>query len=80
MKCLKCGSENVNVQAISNVKSHGGTIPWWYWLCFVWVVDVMLYCCLIGFFGINIHHIFKKTKTKIESYAVCQECGHKWRM
>lgn len=80
MTCPKCKSENVNVQIVSETKSRGGTIPWWYWLCFVWIIDLCLYLCIIGFFGVNIHHIFRKTKSKTKSYVVCQNCGHKWKV
>ena len=80
MRCSKCKSENVNVQTASNVKSRGGTTPFWYWWSGACLIDFMLYCCIIGFFGVNIHHMFKMTKTKIETYAVCQDCGHRWRV
>lgn len=80
MICPKCGSENVNVQTASNVKSRGGTTPFWYWITGACLLDLALYCCIIGFFGVNIHHIFHKTTTKVETYAVCQTCGHKWKI
>ena len=79
MICKKCKSSNVNVQIFNNTKSNGGHIPFWYWISFAWVIDLMLYCCVIGFFGINIHHNFKKTKTKAESRCVCQDCGYVWK-
>ena len=78
MKCKKCGSENVNVQAIGVVKSkHHGVM---YWLCFGWLIDLMLWIFLT--MPRLIVAIFrpKKVKTKIKSYAVCQECGHKWKI
>lgn len=88
MVCPKCGSTNVNVQAVGNVKSRGGVgsqRAWLlYWLCFGWAIDLMLYCCIIGFFGFTIHHYLKKrayrTKTDVETYALCQECGHKYKV
>lgn len=80
MECKKCNGTNVVVQTVGNVSSKGGTTPWWYWLCCVWMIDFVLYCCLIGFLGINIHKSFKKTKTKVQAYAVCQDCGHKWKI
>ena len=78
MKCKKCGSENVNVQAIGVVKNkHHGLA---YWLCFGWLVDLMLWLFLT--IPRLIVAIFKpkKVKTKIKSYAVCQECGYKWKI
>ena len=44
------------------------------------VFDLALYCFIIGFLGINIKHIFRKTTTRIKTYAVCQTCGHKWKI
>jgi hypothetical protein len=70
----------VSAQAVSDVHSQGGTIPFWYWWSFAWVIDLLLYCCIIGFFGVNIHHHFKKTKTKVKNYAICQDCGHMWKL
>ena len=80
MECVKCSSTNVKVEAVSNVKSRGGTLPWWYWFGCVWVIDLMLYRMLIGFMGVNICHLFKKTKTKVQTYGVCQDCGKTWKL
>lgn len=84
MKCQKCGCGNVNVQVMSNVNSRGGTIPLWYWWSFAWIIDMCLYCCVIGFFGLTIRHFLKrsakKTKTSAETYAICQDCGYKWKV
>ena len=44
------------------------------------VFDLAFYCFIIGFFGVNINHSFHKTTTKVETYAVCQTCGHKWKI
>ena len=77
MKCKKCGSENVNVQAIEVVKSkHHGFFYW----CIGWFIDLMLWIFLT--MPRLIVAIFrpKKVKTKIKSYAVCQDCGHKWKI
>lgn len=78
MKCKKCGSENVNVQAIGIVKNkHHGVM---YWLCFGWFIDLMLWIFLT--MPRLIVAIFrpKGVKTKVKSYAVCQECGYKWKV
>ncbi|MBU5487037.1 hypothetical protein KQI77_02525 [Clostridium sp. MSJ-8] len=78
MQCPKCGSNNVNVQAVSIVKNkHHGVI---YWLCFGWFIDLMLWVFLT--IPKLIVAIFKpkKVKTKVKSFAVCQNCGHKWKV
>lgn len=72
MKCKKCNSENVKVAAVSNVKSKGGATPLWYWFGFVCLFDIFL----LG----AIHRSFKHTKTKVKTIAVCQDCGHSWKV
>lgn len=72
MRCKKCKGTNVVVQTASNVKSKGGATPLWYWFCFVWMFDILL----LG----SIHRSFKKTKTKVQTYAVCQDCGKTWKL
>lgn len=77
MKCKKCGSENVNVQAIGIVKNkHHGIFYW----CIGWIIDLIIW--LFAFIPRLIIAIFrpKKVKTKVKSYAVCQECGYKWKV
>lgn len=78
MKCPKCGSENVNVQAISIVqnKKHGCL----YWLFIGWWLEAIMWLFLT--LPWLIIKIFKPNKinTKVKSYAVCQSCGHKWKV
>lgn len=84
MTCPKCGSEKVNVQAISFVKSKNGKGLVW-WLCIGWW---WIFIKLIGwmFFGLLmlIPKLFSKNKTKIKttvkSVAICQNCGYKWNI
>ena len=81
MKCPKCGSENVNVQMVTETKlktKHHGVIWWicigWWWIPVKWL-----------FFTIPalIVKIFapKKQKLKVNHKAmcVCQSCGHNWQ-
>lgn len=78
MKCKKCGSEKVSVQqiAINKNKKKG----WKYWLLFGWAIDMMLWIFLtiprliIGIFKP------KKIVTKVQTKAVCQNCGYSWRI
>lgn len=81
MVCPKCGSENVNVQIVTETKlktKHHGIL---YWVCFGWLVDMLLWM----FFTIPklIISIFKPKKQKIVSknvsMYVCQQCANKWR-
>lgn len=79
MRCPHCGSENVNVQVVSNTQTkRKGCLYWiligWWLELFLWVFLTipMLFAKLFGSKG--------KVKTEIESYAVCQKCGHKWKI
>ena len=78
MKCPKCGGENVTVQAvtITKTKKHGLA----YWLCFIWVFDFLVW--IFFFLPRLILQLFGKTKvtSKTHSEAVCQECGHRWKV
>ena len=78
MKCVKCGSENVTVQAVTTVKSkkHGCL----YWICLGWWLEPIMWIFLT--LPWLIIKIFKpnKVKSKINSIAVCQNCGKHWRV
>lgn len=77
MKCLKCGSERVNVateQLSANTKQNKmGCL----WTIFRW--------CLILCTGGLWLLIGKRsgtgnTKFKNQTIALCQSCGHKWKI
>lgn len=81
MICQKCGSENVNVQMVSETKlkkKHHGIL---YWLCFGWLIELLLWFFLT--LPMLIIKIFKpknyKTKTIHKSMFVCQSCGFNWK-
>lgn len=77
MNCPKCGTNNVNVQAVSIVKNKTHGVAYW---CGGWLIDLIVWIC--AFIPRLIFAIFrpKKVKTKVKSYAVCQSCGHKWKV
>ena len=68
MKCPVCGSENVNVQIVTETelknKHHG--VFWW--LCFT------IPALIIKIFAPK----KQKLKQHHKSIRVCQNCGHKW--
>ena len=69
MKCPKCGSENTNVQAVSEMKSRGCLTVIFYLILLIipvagWIVLFM---------------VLKGRKSKTISYGVCQDCGHRWK-
>lgn len=80
MKCSRCGSENVNVQMVteSKLKSKHRSIFWWifigWWLeSFLWLF-LTIPRLLAALFG----HKKQKLVTKHKSIAVCQNCGYNW--
>ena len=78
MKCQKCKSENVSVQAITTTKNkrHGAM----YWLFIGWWLEPIMWIFLtIPWLIIK---IFKpnKVSSKTHSEAVCQSCGNMWKI
>jgi hypothetical protein len=81
MKCPKCGSENVNVQMVSETKLNKKRRGIIYWLFFGWLIELLLWFFLT--IPMLIIAIFKpknyKTKTKHKSMCVCQAIGNHWQ-
>lgn len=80
MTCPKCGSENVSVQAVTTVREkpkHG--IVWW--ILIGWWLEPLLWIfltiprLLVALFGRN-----KKTVSETHTEAICQSCGHRWKV
>lgn len=82
MKCLKCGSENVSVQVVTETelkeKKHG-VIWWvcvgWWWIPIKWLVFT-LPALIIAIFKPKKY----KTKTHTKKMAVCNNCGKSWNV
>jgi len=73
MVCPKCQSSNVNVQAITNIKTkHRGCLGWCFW--------ILLACCTLGLILIIPLLTNSKTKSKTHTEGICQNCGHRWRV
>lgn len=74
MKCKKCGSENVTVQAVTEVKTkkHGILwwllIGWWWWTLFFGIALVM--------------KLLRRGKmvSKTKAVCTCQSCGNMWNV
>ena len=78
MICKKCGSENVNVQAVSEIRNkHKGII---YWLFFGWLLEIFMWVFLTLPWLIVKIFSPKKYKSKITKQAVCQSCGYSWKV
>lgn len=73
IRCKKCGSTNVVVQAVTEVKTkHRGCLGWTLW--------ILLAICTFGLILIIPLITNSKTKSKTHSEAVCQSCGNRWRV
>ncbi|MDR0914178.1 MAG: hypothetical protein LBM65_03310 [Oscillospiraceae bacterium] len=73
MICNRCGSNNVFVQAVTDVKTkHRGCIGWFFW--------ILLAICTVGLILIIPALTNSKTKSKTRTMAVCQYCGNRWRV
>jgi len=73
MKCPKCGSENVITQLVTDVKTkRRGCLAWGLWiLAAVFTLGLILIIPLLT---------NSKVKTKTHIEAVCQNCGHSWKV
>ena len=78
MVCQKCSSENVSLQNVGITKTkRKGCL---YWLCIGWWFDTLMWLFLT--FPMLILKLFGKpgVKTKVKTFAVCQNCGHSWKI
>lgn len=70
MTCPKCNSENVNVQAVAEMKKRG---------CITVLIYIILICIpIIGW--IALFMLLRGRNSKTVQYAVCQNCGNKWKV
>ena len=68
VKCPKCGQHLVQFQTVTESKKAG---------CFTVILYIILACTIFGLFIVIPLMLRKKTRTV--TYAVCQNCGHKWK-
>ena len=77
MLCKKCGSENINIQAVTETKTKGkGLIYWLFWVWFDMIIWIFLFVprLIIGLLK------GKKTISKTYKMAICQSCGNSWKV
>ena len=79
MRCPKCGSENVNIQAVGNTRTKGkGAL---YWLLIGWWLGILLWVFLtLPMLLAKLFGSKGKVVTNVESHAVCQQCGYSWKV
>lgn len=80
MQCPKCGSNNVNVQVVTEsklVNKHHNIFWWliigWWWMLIKWLIFTIPAIFFKLFGGKR-----QKLKQKHKSMFVCQDCGYKW--
>lgn len=82
MQCVKCGSNNVNIQVVNETKmvtKHHGIIWWlcigWWWIFVKWIfltIPALIFAIFVG---------KRKTIKNIQrKVAVCQDCGNTWNI
>lgn len=69
MVCPKCKSTNVSVQTVAETGKRGCLTTLFY--------IILLFIPIIGW--IALFMLIRGKKSKTRAYAVCQDCGHKWR-
>ena len=69
MTCPKCKSETITFQTVSEQKSTG---------CLTVILYILLACTILGLLIVIPLMLRKKTETV--TYAVCQNCGHRWKV
>lgn len=69
MICPKCGSHNVSVLKVTEHKKRGclAVLGWLFLACFT--------CGLVLLFP-----LLSSKGSKTKKYAVCQDCGRRWRV
>lgn len=73
MTCRKCGSIDITIQAVTTTKTKRRG-------CLGWLIWIMLILCTFGLIIIIPLLTNSKTKSKTHSEAVCQSCGHRWKV
>jgi len=70
MVCSKCNSSNIGVQAVAEHKKRG---------CFSVLLIIILACIpVLGW--IALFMLLRGGKSKTISYALCQNCGYRWKI
>lgn len=69
MVCPKCKSENVQIQTVSESRKTG---------CLTILLHIILACTILGL--LIVIPLLLRRKTETVTYAVCQDCGHRWKI
>ena len=80
MQCPKCGSDNVNVQMVSETKlKRKRSLIYWIFIGW-WLNPIMWLFFTLPMLFIKLFRPKRyKTKTVHKAMRVCQNCGHSWK-
>ena len=81
MQCPKCKSENVNVQAVTEIIKKKRGLLWWLFIGWWWSM-IKLVLWVFYFVPMLIIRAIRgsKVKSKTTTQAICQACGHRWKI
>jgi len=81
MQCPKCNSNEVQTQVVSETISKKNHSPL-YWIFVGWWWEPLMWIFLT--IPMLIYKLFRPKKYKIKTVhktmAICQECGHSWKV
>lgn len=80
MICPRCGSQNVNIQVITNTKlkdKHHG-VGWWLFVGWWWVPCKWFFFTLPALIIKLIGHKKQKVVQTQQTVCICQQCGNQW--
>lgn len=69
MTCPKCKGSNISYQTVSEPRNAG---------CLTVFLYILLALTILGLLIVIPLMLRKKTETV--TYAVCQDCGHRWKV
>lgn len=78
MKCKNCGSDNVNIQAVSTLRTKHHGVLWWLFIGWWWMLIKWMFFFLPALIIKLIRG--KRYKSEVHSEVVCQSCGYHWQM
>jgi transcription elongation factor Elf1 len=82
MRCPRCGSTQVAIQAVTETTFKTKRKSLFYWLTIGWLIEPLLWIFLTLpklFFELFKPHRFT-AKTTTKKLAICQNCGKSWRV
>jgi len=82
MQCPRCHSDSINVQAVTETQLKTKKKSLLYWITVGWFIEPLLWIFLT--LPKLIFELFSprkvQTKTKTKKMAICQNCGHSWKI